>query len=259
MDFQKDLDSLIDTVDGRVSYIIASADGSLDLRRAEKEKFPAASVIKLSILWSVFANVAKGDMALADKMPVCTENFVGGYGILRSLHVGITPTVDDMCALMADLSDNVAANMLIDRLGFSRINADILSCGMTSTVLARKLEDIEARAQGRDNITSPIDAITLLKLYRHSHTLPDHLRNRMLDILHDQRYNNFLSHYMPPLFRFAHKTADIPGSLHDVGILHSPSGKEYYIVVMCSDLADNVQGLRFLNDFGARLFAELQD
>ena len=62
--FQKDIDNLIDKLDGRVSYIVTSADGSLDLRYAEKERFPSASIIKLPILWSVFAKVAKGEMAL---------------------------------------------------------------------------------------------------------------------------------------------------------------------------------------------------
>ena len=259
MFFLKDIDNLIDKLDGRVSYIITSADGSLDLRYAEKEKFPSASIIKLPILWSVFTKVAKGEMALTDEMPVHTENIVIGYGILRSLHVGITPTVEDMCLLMTALSDNVATNMLIDRLGFTSINADISACGMSNTVLARKMEDAEARTQGRDNFTSSHDVITLLKLFRNSEFLSEPLRNRILNILGNQRYNNLISHYMPSGFHFAHKTGDIPGTLHDVGILHSPAGKEYYIAVMCSDLADNIQGLKFLNDFGVRIFAELQN
>jgi len=63
---------------------------------------------------------------------------------------------------------------------------------------------------------------------------------------------------MPPTFRFAHKTGDLPGVLHDVGFLYTPKGKLYDIAIMCSGLADNIQGLRFFNAAGAMLFAEME-
>jgi len=252
--FEHTLKSLADTVDGKVSYIIRAADGSLDVCRDETRRFPSASIIKLTILWTAFRKAASGELALDAEAPMLAEDVVGGYGALKGLHVGIAPTLEDLCVLMTDYSDNIATNMLIDRLGFESINADIAACGLESTVLGRKMMDAEARQRGLDNFTTPRDIVSLLEQYRHSAAIPERFRERMLGILHEQFCNNFLSHYMPPDFRFAHKTGDLPGSLHDTGILYSPAGKEYYVAVMCTDLADNIRGLEFLNDFGAALF-----
>lgn len=258
MGLQKDLDALSNTVNGRVSYIVASTDGALDLRRGEKERFPSASIIKLPILWSVFSKAAKGEMALAEELPMRAGDVVDGYGVLKGLHAGIGTTLEDLCFLMTVTSDNVATNMLIDRLGFAAINADIAACGMTDTVLGRKMMDFEARAQGRDNITTSRDVLAFLQLLRHSGTIPETSRARMLAIMHNQCCNNFIPQFMPEGFRFAHKTGDIPGTVHDAGLLYSPSGGEYYVVVLCSGLTDNLHGVKFLNDFGVALFAGLK-
>ncbi|SBV92248.1 conserved hypothetical protein [uncultured delta proteobacterium] len=259
MGLQKDLETLSKNVHGRVSYIVASADGALDLRRGEKDRFPSASIIKLPILWSVFSKAAKGELALTEEMPLRAGDIVDGYGVLKGMHVGIGTTIEDLCFLMTVTSDNVATNMLIDKLGFAAINADIAACGMPDTVLGRKMLDAEARAQGRDNFTTPLDVLTFLKMLRHGGTMPENSRARMLAIMHNQCCNNFIPQYMPEGFRFAHKTGDIQGTVHDAGILYGPSGREYYVIVLCSDLADNLNGVKFLNDFGSVLFAQLKN
>jgi beta-lactamase class A len=252
------LESLCRDFNGRVGYIISSEDGLLDIKADENTVFPSASIIKLAILWTAFKKASDGQIALSETLTVRNDDLVGGYGVLQGLCTGLALTVEDLCVLMTDYSDNVATNMLISRLGFDEINEEIAACGLNSTVLARKMMDTAAAERGLDNKTSPADVVKLLRMYQFSDRIGDGLRARMRDILLKQFCNNFLSHYMPEGFRFAHKTGDLPGTLHDVGILYTPGGKKCFVAVMCDRMPDNVAGIRFLNDIGRAIFDNLR-
>jgi beta-lactamase class A len=251
------IEALRGNLKGRVGYIIESRDGSTNLRANERGVFPSASIIKLTILWAVFRSVEDGRAFVSETAIMRDKDVVGGYGVLKDLHPGIELTVGDMCSLMICYSDNVATNMLIDRFGMDYINEEVRGCGLTDTVLNRKMMDSEAKARGLDNYTSPLDVVNLLKLYLDSDRISKALREEMTGILYRQFCNNFLAHFMPEGFRFAHKTGDLPGTLHDVGILYPPSGQAHFIAVMCDGLEGNEDGLRFLNEAGSVIFSHL--
>ena len=62
---------------------------------------------------------------------------VGGSGVLRGLHAGLTLTIADLIHLMIVLSDNTATNMLIERLGTAHVNERLDAYGLKETKLFR--------------------------------------------------------------------------------------------------------------------------
>jgi len=191
----------------------------VDIAIAPELVMPSCSVIKVPILWSLLEEIEADRQRLDDSVTLRHEDKAGSRGILKELHAGLELTLQDLARLMIVLSDNTATNMIIDRLGFDRVNETSRSLGLTHTVLARKMMDGEARAAGRENLTSPLDCARLLEkmVYRERLSPPSH--DLLLDILLRQQLNDLLPYLMPDGTRFAHKSGELPGYRHDMGLL----------------------------------------
>jgi len=68
---------------------------------------------------------------------------------------------------MISVSDNSMTNVIIDRVGMENVNALLDSLGLTRTRLRRKMMDIKAAAEGRENTSTPREISQLLEaLYK---------------------------------------------------------------------------------------------
>ena len=87
---------------------------------------------------------------------------VEGTGVLKALAPGLQPTWSDLATLMITVSDNVATNLIIDRLGMEAIQGWIDKAGLAETRLERRMMDRAAMSAGRGNWTSAADMEALL-------------------------------------------------------------------------------------------------
>ena len=248
-------------LEGEAAIVFRTLEGrrDFDFEVAGDKVFPAASIIKLSILWAVMKRIEGGDLSFSDTLRVEEGDM---FGTLEAQHHPIASTeltVRDLCMLMIDLSDNLASNMLIRCAGLDFINEEVRRCGLAQTVLRRKFLDYETRAKGVDNYTTPLETLRMITLFTDAAAAGSALAEEMLGILALQCDKNYLSQYMPEGFQFAHKTGHVPGALHNVGIVATPTGGRYVVSVMTNRLASDVEGLRFLNTFGERMFAFLRE
>ena len=115
--------------------------------------FPAASIIKLPILWTLLRRAARGEIDLHAPTTVQAGDLVGGAGLLWQFHARPTLPLLDLATMMIVLSDNSATNILIDRLTFDGINAAIQEMGLPNTELQRKMMDWSDPT--RQNWTTP--------------------------------------------------------------------------------------------------------
>jgi beta-lactamase class A len=102
----------------------------------EDEPMPAASVIKLPILVSLYRASEAGRVGLTDRMRYEERHRTGGTGVLQDLGCGIEMTIRDAAVLMVIVSDNCATDMIIEVLGgFDGVNASFADLGLTCTTL----------------------------------------------------------------------------------------------------------------------------
>jgi beta-lactamase class A len=240
-------------VDGICGVVVKNiVDGQAFLFDAETI-FPAASVIKLFILWDLIARTEAQELAYDEVITLKEEQRVPGFGVLKELHNGLNLTLLDLAMLMIIISDNIATNMLIDRLGMSAINERITKLGAGSTLLQRKMMDEAAKKQGLDNLTCPLDVLLLLQRVATATGLHHDSSLRYVDILKRQQCNNKLPALLPSDAVIAHKTGDLPGTEHDAGILYTPCGP-VVVVVMTKNLKDNRDGVRLNSSVGKLVF-----
>jgi len=202
-----------------VGVAIKNLESGETLAWRAEERFPAASVIKISILVEALRQAEAGRLQLDERIAVRKADLVGGFGVLKDLGSVEALSLLDLLTLMIIISDNTAANLCIERLGMGAVNAAMVSLGLAGTVLQRKMMDMPARDRGLDNFTTPADAARLLELVATDRVLTPKGSRHALEIMARQQVNDRLPLLLPAGVQVAHKTGELPGIRHDVGVL----------------------------------------
>lgn len=251
---ETDLKSLVSGFRGTVGIVIKNLNSDRCIYLNNKLLFPAASLIKLPILWNFFYQCATGSIAPEDKVELRAENMVIGFGVLRQLSHGLNLRLRDLAVLMTVVSDNTATNLLIDRLGFDNINSSIQQLGLFSTALHYKMFD--PRDWEQDNFTSPADITLMLEAFLQRKQFLGQYCDEPLKILEGQQCKNKLPLGMPKGIRLAHKTGESMGIEHDAGILFV-KGTKAIVVVMTKDLEENYDGVRLCQNVARLVYQNL--
>ena len=132
------------------------------------EIMPQASSIKIAVLANLYLQAQQGKLKLAEEYTVRQEDLVTGSDIMLGLTAGVTRlTLRDLATMMVAVSDNSATNVLIRRVGMENVNAMLDSLGLHATRLRRQMMDLKAAGEGRENVSTPREMMTLLEtIYR---------------------------------------------------------------------------------------------
>ncbi|HNX80614.1 MAG TPA: class A beta-lactamase-related serine hydrolase [Candidatus Omnitrophota bacterium] len=206
-----------------VAVVIKDLDWNREFVLNENEPFPAASLVKVPIMAAVFQAVQDGKVDLNEKIVLKGSVKTLGSGILKSKPSGTEYTVEELIQTMITYSDNTAANMLIDRLGFDYLNAYFKKLGLEETNLSRKMMDFRFRRKGVENFTTARDmSIVLERFYRLERMSPQ--ARQCLIFLAQQKINDRIPRRLPEGVTVAHKTGLERNVCHDVGIVYTEKG-----------------------------------
>ena len=231
---------------GTLGVWACALDGGEPVEWNAHDAFPSASAIKLPILYEVFRQAADGQVHLADMRTVQEADIVPGSGVLKDLTPPLALSVRDLAVLMIVVSDNTAANLLIDLVGIESVNRSLAALGLRATVLAHKF--FRGRSGAPINRSSPADLGRLLQLVATHAVLTPAACEEMLAILRRQHHTDQITRRLPdfdgfveegvePPVRVASKSGAIRGTRNDVGLVERP-GVRYVIAMMSRDCAD---------------------
>jgi beta-lactamase class A len=199
-----------------------SGEGAL--LNADRE-FPAASLFKLPVMYEVFRQRDAGRLDLAERLMLTAHYAELDLGTL-DLPIGASVSIEGALQRMIAVSDNATANLLADRVGWPSLNATMRALGLLETHLG-----------GDRLMTSPRDMLRLLELIARGLEPSPASAAAMLDLLLAQRVNDRLPAQLPPGTRVAHKTGNLGGIVHDVGIVYAP-GAPFVIALLAEDAWD---------------------
>jgi beta-lactamase class A len=225
----QDTDKSLDGVLG-VHILDLTTNHSVSLNA--DEIFPTASTIKIAILAELFHQAQQGKLNLNEIYTLQSSDLVGGSGIASALTPGTTKlTLRDVAALMISVSDNSMTNVIIDRIGMQNVNALLDSFGLTHTRLRRKMMDIKAAAEGRENISTPREISQLLEALYRGKVLNKQFADDFFNLLciHKESY---IPRNLPEDLRIANKPGELEGVRNDCGIVFTI--KRPYIVCVMS-------------------------
>ena len=228
-------------LDGVLGVAIRDLSNQHTLLLNADEVFPTASTIKIAILAEFYRQVQQGKLHFSDLYTLEASDLVGGSGITQALTPGATRlTLRDVAALMISVSDNSAANVLIDRVGMDNVDALLDSLGLTHTRLRRKMMDLKAAAEGRENVASPREMMLLLEALYRGKVLSKELTDDYFKLLAVHK-ESYIPRELPEDLRIANKPGELEGVRNDCGVVFA-GARPYVICVMSTFLEREREG-----------------
>jgi beta-lactamase class A len=115
----------------------------------------------------------------------------------------------------------------------------------------RGVEDEKAFDAGLNNVTTAQDLGVILRaLLPKAEGGPwtPTSRQRMIEILSAQEFNEKIPAGLPPGTPVAHKTGDITAIHHDAAIVFPPGEEPYVLVILTAGIADEAEANRVIAD-----------
>ncbi|MGB6989615.1 MAG: serine hydrolase [Candidatus Sulfotelmatobacter sp.] len=239
------LESTIHDVDDHLDGVIGVAVEDLTTGNQfflhENEIFAQASSIKITVLANLYLQAQQGKLKLTDLYTVQSSDLVADSDIMGGLTPGVTRvTLRDLATMMVAVSDNSAANVLIDRVGMANVNAMLDSLGLAHTRLRRKMMDVEAARQGRENISTPREMMTLLEAIYRGKLLDKESTADFFKVLSTNK-DSWIPRDLPADVKIANKPGSLEAVRNDSGIVFV-EGRPYVICVMTAFLANERDG-----------------
>lgn len=226
--------------------------GAIYLRH-EDVPFHAASTMKLPVMMALFQSVDAGELRLDEPFTVRNQfqSIVDGSPFVLDPKedgdpdlyqaVGSTRPLQELIRRMIVRSSNLATNLLIERIGASRVTDLIRGLGAYQMKVLRGVEDEKAFQMGYNNTATARDLGVLLTTLANGDTFSRASNDRMLEILEEQEFNEKIPAYLPKGTTIAHKTGDITGVHHDAAIVFPPGEPPYVLVVLTQGFQDEKQ------------------
>lgn len=194
--------------------------------------FPQASCIKIPILMEIVKQSYLRKFSLSRQLPVLPENKVGGSGVLQSFEDSFSLPVSALMTLMINESDNTATNTLIDWIGgVDKVTRTMFDLGFTHTMLRRKMMDSKAVYLGLENVSTPREAASIMKLLLRGDFLSKQASSKVLDFLRkDPRENSRLAKYIPSTVPIAYKPGELSRASTEWAVIFLQDHP--YIIVM---------------------------
>ena len=249
------LSELLAPATGLIALAARHVESGRVWRHRERDVLPSASLIKLPILATFWEEVERGRLDPAERVIVPADARVKGTGVLKALTPGLTPTWNDLATLMITVSDNVATNLVVDRLGMETIQAWITKAGLGDTRLERRMMDRAAMTAGRNNVTSASDIDALLFAIATGTCVSANASRQMRRALEAQQIQDRLARRLPADARVINKTGNFADVMHDAGIIMWPGGT-LVIAVLTQSVKPAWQAMDAIADIAAVLMAE---
>jgi beta-lactamase class A len=143
-------------------------------------------------------------------------------------------------------SSNLATNLLLDAVGTSAVMAALHAVGATDSIVARGIEDADARVAGLQNLVTARDlALTLRALVTGSAAGRESC-DEIVSVLAAQQINDAIPTGLPPGTRVAHKSGWVEGISHDAAIVFPDDAAPFVVVVCTTSALDESTGLALI-------------
>ena len=247
-------------LDGVLGVAILDLDSGQQLLVNADEVFPQASSIKIAVLAELYhqaeqsAQGVQGKARLADEYMVRSSDLVADSDILGGLTPGVTRLTNrDLATMMVAVSDNAATNVLIDRVGMQNVTQLMAAQGLAHTQLRRKMMDLKAAGEGRENISTPREMMTLLERLYRGQVIGAPLIEDFWTMLATHK-SSWLPRGLPAELRIANKPGELEGVRADSGVVFLKS-RPYVICVMTTYLRNERAGEEAISAISSATYA----
>lgn len=206
------------------------------------EIYSAASIIKIPVLIQLFKSIESGQLSLNDKMVLTDYYRAEGSGGLQYKAENSQWSIDTLARIMITDSDNSATNMIMSKIGSTTdINSAIREWGLKNTYIKTWLPDLSG-----NNYTTAKDIATMLYNIDNTDFLNIQSKEKIFDYMGHVHNSRLIQAGLGSGALFMHKTGDIGKMLGDAGIVFTPNGKKYIVVILANRPHNSFLGKEFI-------------
>ena len=246
---------------GQVGVAIKHLESGAEILVNADSRYPMASTFKLPLLVELYYEKAAGLLSMDDRIEVMPGDMHIGSGAIIAQYdlPGLQLSIHNLINLMMRISDNSAADILLNRAGPANVTARMKALGLDSIRVDRTAQELILDQSGLDYVKygalparevrkmlDAIDAVTaarandqfnktekdvakpsdmnriLEKLYR-GEIVDRATSDEIIDILKEcQTGTARIPGLLPSETVIAHKSGTIGGSVNDTGIVFLP-------------------------------------
>ena len=246
----------VEAVDARLDGVLGLSikdlkTGSVVMELRPAEPFATASSIKLAVLYELYRQAEEGRVDLAGLTTPALPRVKGG-GILQELGDHVTLTWRDLAVLMMGWSDNEAANLLIDKVGMDAVNRRLDAQHLPGMRLRRKMMDLAAAHEGRENVGTPAEMRVLAETVFAGQGLSPE-RARDLRAVASMTKSSPFRQGLPEGVTSLDKSGELEGVRCVTAVVDVPS-RPYSIAIMTAYLKRDADGEAAIRDISAAVY-----
>ncbi|TDH35797.1 class A beta-lactamase [Pseudohoeflea suaedae] len=222
----------------RVGLSVVNTDSGITWFHRKNERFLMNSTFKVPLCGAVLARVDKGELSLTDTLPVAQSDLVP-HAPITERRVGGTMSLAELCRAAIDMSDNTAANLLIDYLGRpDEVTRFFESIGDSVSRLDAREPELNAFVPGDpENTTSPAAATQTL----HALLIGDALSPESRDVLRGWMSDggvtgDLLRDYVPAGWQVFDKSGAGSHTRNLVALVVPQDGTSWIVTIFVSDV-----------------------
>lgn len=253
-----EMDAIVEEFDGRMGFFLEDIATGETHECASSQRYPTASVCKITVMAELFRQDAEGTLSLDDRMRMQDRYSAHGSGQLKLMQDEPEISLRDYCRMMMTISDNMATDLLMETVGIPNINAflDRLSYSNTRTSVtmgryhyrmtyqddlptnrANDMLQAEASAAGandyksvsysdspENNVAAPGDMGGIMKRMHEGTLVSPQASSEMLGMMKNARDDRMIRRDLPRDIVVAQKSGSSGRIKGNVGIVYLPSG-----------------------------------
>lgn len=205
----------------------------------EKVEFYAASTVKVPLNLYLYELIEQGIVNPYETLKYTDEDYEGGTGKIKYREKGAEYTVRQLSRLSITISDNIAANMLLRKVGRKNLKEYMRMIG------GKVVSD-------EKNISCPEDMAVYLKHLYEFYSDNETLGKELADYLSGTVFNERIPLFLPDRVKVAHKIGNWHGEYHDVGIVFSED--PYIVSVMSKNVPRKEEAFKVISDISAKIY-----
>ena len=253
-----EMDAIARKFDGLMGFYLEDIVTGESHEYASSQRYPTASVCKITVMAELFRQDAEGTLSLDDRMWMEDRYSTHGSGQLKLMQDEPEISLRDYCRMMITISDNMATDLLMETVGLANINAflDHLGCPNTRTSVtmgryhyrmtyqdhlptnrANDVLQAEASAAGANdfksvsymdspdnNVAAPAEMGRIMKRLYEGTLVSSDASLQMLEMMENARDLRMIRRDLPRDIVVAQKSGSSGRIKGNVGIVYLPSG-----------------------------------
>jgi beta-lactamase class A len=241
----RSLERIAAGLDGVVGYSVTDLTTRERIAgRMEKDAFPTASAIKLSVLYEMLKQAETGTLALDTPAPLPKALLVGGTGVVQHLTTA-SLSLRDHATLMIMVSDNSSTNIVIQAVGMDKVNTRMAGLGLGDIRLRRLMMDGTAVKRGDENVASPQSLARIAELLWRGEGLKPDSRETAMGML--KLVSGSIRDAVPARVPVYTKTGSLDGVRTEAGVV-ALDGRPFALAVMATYLKADQDGSRAIRE-----------